>query len=309
MECGRTAWCRTARPWCFAREAVSSGRGRHNSVKDLHVASATIRGNSGPKLLIAVATYNERENVPGLVEALLNAYPTASVLVVDDNSPDGTGQWAQEQAAGNPRLGVIVRPGKMGLGSALLLAMRRAVAERYDYLVHMDADGSHDPRCIQAMLEQVERPCGDTFQRCDCVIGSRYVPGGQVVGWPAPRKWMSWALNGYTRWLLGLPVRDCSSGFRLYRTEMLARVDFSTIRAKGYAFLEEMLWHLMRAGCTFCEVPITFVNRQRGRSKINWREAVAALWHVTRLALGYGGVRASRRNTSMPRTKSSSDAA
>jgi dolichol-phosphate mannosyltransferase len=242
------------------------------------------------RLLVSVATYNERENLPPLLEALWRVCPDASVLVVDDNSPDGTGQWAQQYAATEPRLQVVVRPGKLGLGSAIALAMRTAIQQGFDFFAHLDADGSHDPEHLPAMLAALQGagPCSPkrpAARQCDCVIGSRYVRGGRVVGWPLWRKVISRALNTYARMLLGLPVRDCSSGYRLYRTVVLKRIDFARLHAQGYAFLEEILWHLHRAGCTFCEVPITFINRKLGRSKINSAEALAALWHILRLAL------------------------
>ncbi len=252
--------------------------------------------NHPPLLLVSIATYNERENLPELLTRIWQTTPEADVLIVDDNSPDGTGTWAVEYSKSEPRLRVIVRPAKLGLGSAIVLAMHQAITGGYRYYAHLDADLSHDPTHLRQMLECAEGSCDNAG--CDCIIGSRYVPGGAVVGWPASRKLMSRLVNAYARWLLRLPVRDCSSGFRLYRTSILAGLDLSAVRAQGYAFLEEILWHLKSQGCRFHEVPIRFINRQHGRSKINIREAFAALWHIARLAVGnYHRLRAPRQPT------------
>ncbi|GIW92921.1 MAG: glycosyl transferase [Pirellulaceae bacterium] len=234
-------------------------------------------------LLVSTATYNERENLPELLQRIWQAVPHADVLVVDDNSPDGTGKWAEEYAAREPRLRVVIRPAKLGLGSAILLAIEQAIAGRYRFFAHLDADLSHDPAHLPEMLRLVEEAPEGSGP--DCVIGSRYVAGGSVAGWPLRRKLMSRLVNAYARLLLRLAVRDCSGGFRLYRVEALAKLEPASIRARGYAFLEEILWHLACHGCRFAEVPIRFVDRQRGRSKINSREALAALVHMARLAL------------------------
>ncbi len=234
-----------------------------------------------PRVLVTVATYNEMENLPELLQQIRQALPQAHVLVVDDNSPDGTGRWCEEEARQNPWLSVIVRSGKLGLGTAIVTALRWAVEHQYDLVVNMDADFSHPPERLPALVSRA----WDPDDPVDVVIGSRYVPEGRIEGWPWHRQWMSRAINTYARWLLGLKVRDCSGAFRCYRVELLRHVDWEAIRSRGYSFQEEILFHLARAGARMAEVPITFVDRQRGQSKINFREALAALWILFLLGL------------------------
>jgi len=234
----------------------------------------------GAGLLVVVATYNERDNLPRLVAAILDVAPESRVLVIDDASPDGTGEWARRRAVDEPRLRVIERPGKMGLGSAIVRAMRIAVDEGYESLINLDGDSSHDPAVIPELLGRLHGGTGGG--EADLVIGSRYVAGGGTQGWPARRKWMSFAVNTLARNALRLPVRDCSSGYRCFRVAFLKRIDLSTLRATGYAFHEESLWRLKRAGARIAECPITFVERRRGQSKINAREAAAALFGMLR---------------------------
>jgi dolichol-phosphate mannosyltransferase len=227
------------------------------------------------RLLVVVATYNEKQNLPSLVDRILQVVPQATLLVIDDNSPDGTGDWVRSRAEHDSRVRLHGRPGKQGLGSAILLAMRTAVDEGYEALLNLDADWSHDPEAIPALLEGLSQ--------YDVMIGSRYVPGGGTEGWPWYRRWMSRAVNWYSRWALRLTTRDCSGGFRCFRCSVLGRLDFSRIRSPGYSFHEEMLWHLKRCGATMGETPIRFVDRRVGQSKINAREAITALWVITRL--------------------------
>jgi dolichol-phosphate mannosyltransferase len=234
------------------------------------------------KLLITMATYNERDNLPDLVRKVFAVVPDAALLVVDDNSPDGTGQWVAEQAAVDARILCLHRPRKLGLGSATVDALKHAVQHAYAFVVLLDADGSHDPQEIPRMLERI-RQQGPVPP--DIVIGSRYVPGGGTLGWPCYRRWMSRSINAFARLMLGLPVRDCSGAFRCIRVAMLQRVDLGSIRSHGYACLEEILWRFKQAGARFEEIPIVFANRQRGRSKINTRESLAALWMLFRLGL------------------------
>ena len=236
-----------------------------------------------PKTLIAVATYNEIENLPLLVDEVFRYAPTADMLVIDDASPDGTGQWCAEWAATESRLHVVHRSGKLGLGTAIIAGMQYAIDHAYDYLLMMDADFSHQPRYLPDFLAGMEGEDGKT--PVDVMLGSRYIPGGGVEGWPWRRQWMSRNVNRYARFMLGLTPRDCSGGFRCYRTELLRRIDFTAIRSRGYSFQEEILWRLKRAGARFGETPIVFVDRQRGKSKINLREAFAALWILFRLGV------------------------
>lgn len=228
-------------------------------------------------MLVSVATYNEIDNLPLLVEAIWQAVPQADLLVIDDNSPDGTGRWCEQQAATEARLKCLHRPGKLGLGTATLAAFQYAIAHGYDYLVNLDADFSHPPDRIPALLAAMDR--------ADVAIGSRYCPGGRTVGWPLRRKWMSWAVNTYARCLLGLSPRDTSGAFRCYRVALLKQLDPASVLSRGYSFQEEVLWRLKRLGARFAEVPITFVERQRGQSKIDRHEAWQAVWILFRLGI------------------------
>jgi dolichol-phosphate mannosyltransferase len=231
---------------------------------------------------VTVATYNEIDNLPGLVDAIFAVLPEAELLVIDDNSPDGTGRWCGEKAADDPRLHCLHREGKLGLGTAIVAGMRYAIEHGYRYVLNMDADFSHPPRYLPDLVGGMDPPDGPAV---DVMIGSRYVPGGGVEGWPWRRHFMSQGVNLYARWLLGLKPKDCSGGFRCYRTERLARLDLDSIRSRGYSFQEEILWRLKRLGARFGETPIVFVDRTEGQSKINNREAVAALWIIFALGL------------------------
>jgi len=231
-----------------------------------------------PRTIVALATYNEIQNLPSLVEEVLRVLPEADILVVDDNSPDGTGRWCDERAANEPRLRCLHRPAKLGLGSATLAAARCAIDGGYDVFITLDADWSHDPKYLPELLKAT--------QHADVAIGSRYVPGGAIEGWPRSRRLLSHCVNRFSRALLRLPIRDSSGAFRAYRVAKLREIDLADVRANGYAYLEEILWHLNRAGATFAEVPITFHQRRAGRSKINVREAASKLAVLLRLRSG-----------------------
>ena len=233
------------------------------------------------KTLVTVATYNEIENLPRLVDEVFRYAPEVDFLVIDDNSPDGTGAWCDRRHAEDPRVGCIHRPQKLGLGSATVSGMKYAIENGYRYVLNMDADFSHQPRYLPNLLAGMDPPDGPPV---DVMIGSRYVPGGGVEGWPLRRHLMSRGVNLYARWLLGLKSKDCSGAFRCYRTDLLARLDFGAIRSRGYSFQEEILWRLRRLGARFGETPIVFVDRQLGSSKIDMREALTALRII--LALG-----------------------
>jgi dolichol-phosphate mannosyltransferase len=224
--------------------------------------------------LVTVATYNEMENLPRLVEEIFRFAPQVDILVIDDNSPDGTGQWCDRQQAADPRVACLHRSGKLGLGTATVAGMKYAIAHGYQFVLNMDADFSHQPKHVPALLGGMDPPDGPPV---DVMIGSRYIPGGGVEGWPLRRRLMSRAVNLYARWLLGLRTKDCSGAFRCYRTEVLARLDFDAMRSRGYSFQEEILWRLKRLGAKFGETPIVFVEREHGVSKIDAGEAVAAL--------------------------------
>ena len=234
------------------------------------------------KTLVTVATYNEIENLPRLVEAILKHCPEVDILVIDDNSPDGTGQWVDRTGAEDPRVCCLHRPGKLGLGTATIAGMKYGIEHGYKYVLNMDADFSHPPENLPDLLAGMDPESGPPV---DVMIGSRYVPGGRIEGWPLHRHLMSRGVNLFARWLLGLKSRDCSGAYRCYRTELLAKLDFHTVQSRGYSFQEEILWHLKRQGARFGETPIVFVDRQVGVSKINSREALAALWIIFTLGL------------------------
>jgi dolichol-phosphate mannosyltransferase len=230
-----------------------------------------------PRVLVSVATYNELENLPLLVDEVFSIAPQVEVLVIDDNSPDGTGVWAKERAQGDKRVHSIHRAGKLGLGTATIAAMQYAIEHNYDYLLNMDADFSHHPRYVPALLAGM--------QNADVMIGSRYCPGGGVKDWPFKRRLMSKSVNLYARMALGLKPGDCSGAYRCFRVETLRKLDFSKIKSRGYSFQEEILWHLKKAGARFGETPIIFADRERGQSKINGWEAIMALWIIFRMGV------------------------
>jgi len=227
--------------------------------------------------LVTLATYNELANLPRLVAEIFRYAPDVDLLVVDDNSPDGTGRWCDEEAARDSRVRCIHRAGKLGLGTATVEAMQYAIRHGYTYMLNLDADLSHPPKYIP------ELRAGIVQHGVDVMIGSRYVPGGGIEGWPAHRHWMSRAVNFTARMLLGLPTRDSSGSFRCYRVESLQKLDFGAIISHGYSFLEEVLWRLKRQGCRFAETPIVFVERQAGASKINRAEARRSVGVLLRL--------------------------
>jgi dolichol-phosphate mannosyltransferase len=229
------------------------------------------------KLLVTVATYNELENLPQLVKEIWDQVPAAHILVIDDNSPDGTGRWCDERAPAEPRLKCLHRPGKLGLGTATIAGMQYAIEHDYDFVLNMDADFSHHPRYIPAILSGMDH--------ADVSIGSRYCAGGGTKDWPAQRRFMSWAVNTYARSLLGLTPRDTSGAFRCYRVALLKQLDFSTIKSRGYSFQEEILWRLKRLGARMTETPIVFADRERGQSKINKQEAINAIRLIARLGV------------------------
>lgn len=234
------------------------------------------------KTLVTVATYNEIENLPQLVQEIWQVAPTADVLVIDDNSPDGTGKWCDEKGAVEPRLKCVHRAGKLGLGTATIAGMQYAIEHGYDYVLNMDADFSHHPRYVPAILAAME---GGEAGPVDVSIGSRYCPGGGTKDWPFKRRLMSWAVNTYARCLLGLKPKDTSGAFRCYRVATLKKLDLTRIISRGYSFQEEILWRLKRVGARMSESPITFADREKGQSKINKQEAYSALRILFRLGL------------------------
>ena len=229
-----------------------------------------------PRTLAVLATYNERENLGPLVEAILGlGISGLDVLVVDDGSPDGTGELADALAARHPEVRVVHREGKLGLGTAHVAAMRYAEEQGYDFAVTMDADFSHDPKYLPDILARRDE--------ADLVLGSRYVPGGGVRNWGLRRRLMSRGANAFVRLFLGLRPRDCSGAYRCYRVAVLRRIDFGQVVATGYAFQEEIAWRMQRLGARIVEVPIVFEDRRRGKTKMSWREIVGLFCTVLRL--------------------------
>ncbi len=230
------------------------------------------------RLLISLATYNEAGNLRPLVETIRQFAPTCSIVIIDDNSPDGTGRIADELCESLPDFHVIHRPGKLGLGTATLAAIQFAIEHRFDYLLNLDADFSHPPRFIPALLAGMADH--------DVMIGSRYVPGGGVEGgFTLKRRLMSGGINLYARLLLGLKSKDNSGAFRCYRVSKLAQIDPARIRSRGYSFQEEILYWCQKVGCRIGETPILFENRRAGSSKINMREAASALSILLQLGI------------------------
>jgi dolichol-phosphate mannosyltransferase len=233
------------------------------------------------RLLVTLCTYNERENLGEIIPEIFRFAPHANILVIDDNSPDGTGQLADDLAARDGRVHVLHRAGKLGLGTATLAGFAYAIEQGYDLLINLDADFSHHPRHLPALLE--------CMSRADVSIGSRYVVGGGVVGWGLKRHLMSQGINWYARLLLRLHTKDNSGSYRCYRIAKLRELDLSKFRARGYAFQEEVLYRCRRIGCRFEETPIMFEDRRYGESKINLREVFEALRVL--LVLGWDNVR------------------
>lgn len=226
-------------------------------------------------IAVVIPTYNEAENIEALVLQLLALPLPLRVIVVDDNSPDGTGDIVDRLAAADGRVIPIHRPAKLGLGTAHIAGFRRALADGAEFIMSMDADFSHNPRYIPAMV--------DKMSACDVVIGSRYVRGGGTRFCTLPRKALSWGANAFAKVMLGLRARDCTAGFRCYRRQVLERVALDEIFSEGYSFLIEMLYRAQRLGYRVGEVPIIFENRRRGASKVSKREIYRALYTVLRL--------------------------
>jgi dolichol-phosphate mannosyltransferase len=230
-----------------------------------------------PRILVSLATYNERDNLPRLIEEIHRYVPRADVLVVDDNSPDGTGKLADELAAADPRVRVLHRPGKLGLGTATLAAMRYAIEHGYDYLQNLDADFSHPPRYLPGILAGMADH--------DVMIGSRYVAGGGTENWPVARKVMSKSVNGLVRFLFRMPVKDASGAYRCYRVSKLKDARLEETKSRGYSFQQEVLFRCHKAGCRLGEAPIVFENRRAGASKVNTREALRSIGMILYLGL------------------------
>ena len=231
------------------------------------------------RVIVNTSTYEERQNIGALIDRVLAARDDLHMLVVDDNSPDGTGTFALERAVGEPRLHVLVRRGRRRLGSAILEGLRVARDHGFEIAVYMDGDLSHDPDDIPRLLAAMDPPGG---VRADLVIGSRRVPGGRTVGWPLSREVASRLVCWFARWMLWMPIQDASGGFRAIRLSLLDRID--PPQSQGYAFQEDLLWRLHRAGARIVEVPITFTDRTLGASKADFAETRRSIGDLLKLA-------------------------
>ena len=234
-------------------------------------ASDRPRGPLG-RVAVIIPTYNERENLESIAARVRAAVPEADILVVDDNSPDGTGELADKLTQGDRQIHVLHRPGKAGLGAAYIAGFRWALGEGYGVLVEMDADGSHQPEDLPGLLSALDR--------ADAVIGSRWVPGGTVSNWPRSRELLSRGANTYARLMLGVPVRDTTAGFRAYRAGTLRAIGLDTVQSQGYCFQIDLTLRALNAGLEVIEVPISFIDRTRGASKMSRAVVAEAFWRV-----------------------------
>ena len=229
------------------------------------------------KTLIIIPTYNERENVEPLLERIFAEVPAVEVLIVDDNSPDGTGAIADGAAARDPRVHVMHREGKQGLGSAYVAGFRYALDRDYEAVFEMDADFSHNPESLPVFLRELED--------ADLVLGSRYLNGVTVVNWPIKRLILSYSANVYSRIITGMRVKDLTGGFKCFRRRVLESIDWSRVRSDGYAFQIEITFKAWRKGFRIREIPIVFVDRKAGESKMSRRIVHEAAWMVWRLRI------------------------
>jgi dolichol-phosphate mannosyltransferase len=228
------------------------------------------------RALVIIPTFNESENLPRLVPSVLSRDERLEILVVDDNSPDGTGRLAEEIAAAEPRVHVVHRAGKLGLGTAYIAGFKWGIERKYDILLEMDADFSHDPAHLPQFLEAV--------QDYDLVLGSRYLHGRvTVVNWPMGRLLLSYFANSYARWVTGLPIADATGGFKCFRRQVLEAIELDRVESNGYAFQIEMSFRAWKKGFRLGEIPIMFVDRDLGESKMSKKIVREAVWRVWRL--------------------------
>jgi dolichol-phosphate mannosyltransferase len=230
------------------------------------------------RTLIIIPTYNETENLRPILEAIFSYVSATDILVVDDNSPDGTGELADAIASEDTRVHVLHRPGKLGLGTAYIAGFKYAIEHGYDVAFEMDADFSHDPRYLPAFLEAIEY--------ADLVIGSRYVHGGGTPNWSLVRRFISGGGNIFARFMLGIPVHDCTAGYRCYRREVLENIDLESIQSQGYAFQIELAHRVMQQGFRIVEIPIIFMDRRVGKSKMSRKIVIEAFAYVLRTRFG-----------------------
>jgi dolichol-phosphate mannosyltransferase len=225
------------------------------------------------QILVIIPTFNELESLPVIISRVRASVPEAFILVADDNSPDGTGKLADELAAADDHIKVMHRLGKEGLGAAYLAGFAWALEHGYDVVVEMDADGSHQPEQLQRLLDQL--------RTADLVLGSRWVAGGGTVNWPKSRQFLSKGGSLYTRVMLGVPLRDVTGGYRAFRADTLRKLDLHEVASQGYCFQVDLAWRAVQRGLVVKEVPITFVERVAGSSKMSQKIVVEALWRVT----------------------------
>ncbi|NWG29108.1 MAG: polyprenol monophosphomannose synthase [Ignavibacteriaceae bacterium] len=227
------------------------------------------------KILIIIPTYNELENLPKLLPEVLSKNDGIEVLIVDDNSPDGTAAFVENEMKNNNRIHLIKRSSKQGLGTAYIAGFKYALQNSFDLIFEMDADFSHDPKEIPRFLEEIKN--------ADLVLGSRYVTGVNVINWPMRRLLLSWFANLYTRIITGMPIHDATGGFKCFRKEVLEAINFDLVRSNGYAFQIEMTYKAWKKGFRVIEIPIIFVDRVKGKSKMSKkivREAVTMVWKL-----------------------------
>lgn len=229
------------------------------------------------KTLVIIPTYNESENIERIVPEILDKDQSIDVLIVDDSSPDGTGELADKMAEKNSKIFVIHREKKSGLGTAYKAGFRYALENGYDYIFEMDADFSHDPKCIPSFLEAIKE--------ADLVLGSRYISGVNVINWPMSRLLLSYYANVYTRLVTGLPVKDATGGFKCFRRKVLESVDLDKVKSEGYSFQIEVSLRAWKKGFKIKEIPIVFEDRREGRSKMSKKIVREAVWMVWKLRL------------------------
>lgn len=251
---------------------------------------AEVVAADGARALVVIPTYNEKDNLPVIIGRLNQALPGIHVLVVDDSSPDGTGELADQLAAedADHRLHVLHRTAKDGLGKAYLAGFGWGLARTYDVIIEMDADGSHAPEQLGSLLAAIN-------DGADLVIGSRYVPGGRLVNWPKRREWLSRGANTYARLALGAHIHDITAGFRAYRREVLETISLGTVESAGYCFQIDLAWRTVQAGFDVREVPITFTEREVGESKMDGGVMTEAFMMVARWGVASRMARLRRR--------------
>jgi len=225
------------------------------------------------RVVVIIPTYNERDNLPPIAARVRSAVPGADLLVVDDNSPDGTGQAADELAAADNQIQVLHRRAKAGLGAAYIAGFQWALDHGYETMVEMDADGSHQPEELPRLLSALDD--------ADVVLGSRWMPGGKVINWPRSREILSRGGNTYARLMLGIPLHDATGGYRVYQATTLTKLGLDNVQSQGYCFQIDLALRVVQAGLKVVEVPITFVERTRGASKMSKAIVCEALWRVT----------------------------